>query len=597
MRLPFFFPGVRRPTTRLMKRTRYEHYPQSDKRPYRAPRMTIKNQEIPLNRAEASLCTLLDQCVTSPACRDIDSLTLRIAGGWVRDKLLGVQSNDLDIAISSLTGQDFATRFSAYLKAQQSSQQQQDRNHQNKVEKPFELGKIATIEARPDQSKHLETATTTFLGLDLDFVQLRSEEYGDQDSRIPSNVRFGTPLEDALRRDITINSLFYNVHTGLVEDHTGKGLADLEAGLIRTPLPAERTFKDDPLRLLRCIRFATRFGFQLDPDIVRAAQADPIKDAFDKKISRERVGTEVDKMLKGRDPFASLKMIEELGLYRLVFNPCANLPDAALDSSAAIRAAGWLDRLLLLHDPSDAQNDSDVLALSQSKNIRPLLLPRDPALRRRLFLACALIPYRPLKAHWGKKVIWAGEVVMMESLKLGNHDKNFIGHLFQALAVLNIAHLEPLVHTSSGGAAALRVQLGRLLRLTHVHDLKQAEGDASLNWRTSLLFAVVIELSRLQQPLPNQSPTEEQIKVVKLFDQLVEKILELDLPFVVTAEFEKRRLDGKEICRVLGIKPGKHLAPIIDAVIDHQIEFPDQTKDQGAQWLKDQFHSGAITTP
>jgi tRNA nucleotidyltransferase (CCA-adding enzyme) len=122
------------------------------------------------------------------------------------------------------------------------------------------LGKIATIEARPDQSKHLETATTTFLGLDLDFVQLRSEEYGDQDSRIPSSVvslffaylflffplcllarstdhwlscqrflstgtehqRFGTPLEDALRRDITINSLFYNVHTGAIEDHTGK---------------------------------------------------------------------------------------------------------------------------------------------------------------------------------------------------------------------------------------------------------------------------------------------------------------------------------------------------------------------------------------
>jgi hypothetical protein len=56
-------------------------------------------------------------------------------------------------------------------------------------------------------------------------------------------------------------------------------------------------------------------------------------------------------------------------------------------------------------------------------------------------------------------------------------------------------------------------------------------------------------------------------------------------------------IQGKEICRVLGIKPGKHLAPIIDAVIDHQIEFPDQTKDQGAQWLKDQFHSGAITTP
>jgi tRNA nucleotidyltransferase (CCA-adding enzyme) len=98
------------------------------------------------------------------------------------------------------------------------------------------------VARNPDQSKHLETAMVTVLGLDVDLVNLRSEVYAD-DSRIPSEVvrvvlylcelqpqranpdrlkGFGTPLEDALRRDITINSLFYNVHTHSVEDHTRK---------------------------------------------------------------------------------------------------------------------------------------------------------------------------------------------------------------------------------------------------------------------------------------------------------------------------------------------------------------------------------------
>lgn len=90
------------------------------------------------------------------------------------NQLLGVPSHDLDIAISSLTGTVFAEHFSRFVQSSASLSS-------------AELGKIATIEARPDQSKHLETATTTFLGLDLDFVQLRNEEYTD-DSRIPTTV-------------------------------------------------------------------------------------------------------------------------------------------------------------------------------------------------------------------------------------------------------------------------------------------------------------------------------------------------------------------------------------------------------------------------
>lgn len=81
---------------------------------------------------------------------------------------------------------------------------------------------------------------------DVDFTNLRSEVYAD--SRIPT-IQLGTPEEDAHRRDLTINSLFFNINSRAVEDYTGHGLDDLRHGLIRTPLAARETFLDDPLRV------------------------------------------------------------------------------------------------------------------------------------------------------------------------------------------------------------------------------------------------------------------------------------------------------------------------------------------------------------
>lgn len=73
----------------------------------------------------------------------------------------------------------------------------------------------------------------------------------------------GTPLEDALRRDFTINSLFYNINTKQVEDYTERGLSDIANRVIRTPLEPLITFTDDPLRVLRCFRFRARFNFDI----------------------------------------------------------------------------------------------------------------------------------------------------------------------------------------------------------------------------------------------------------------------------------------------------------------------------------------------
>jgi tRNA nucleotidyltransferase/poly(A) polymerase len=131
---------------------------------------------------------------------------IRVVGGWVRDKVLGMESDDIDIALDDMTGADFAECVLAHLNAQ-----------------GIETSKLAVIERNPEQSKHLETATMKVEGVSVDFVGLRAEEYA-AGSRIPE-VRLGTADEDALRRDLTINALFYRVDTGQVEDLTGRGLA------------------------------------------------------------------------------------------------------------------------------------------------------------------------------------------------------------------------------------------------------------------------------------------------------------------------------------------------------------------------------------
>jgi len=167
--------------------------------------------------------------------------TLRCAGGWVRDKLMGRESLDIDIALDNMMGKEFAERVNAYLE----SQGQEKHN-------------VAVIMSNPDQSKHLETARMKIRGLWIDLVNLRSEEYA-HNSRIPT-MTFGTPEQDAFRRDFTINSLFYNINTKEVEDYTGKGIEDMRLGVIRTPLAAMETFLDDPLRVLRAIRWVLSLG-------------------------------------------------------------------------------------------------------------------------------------------------------------------------------------------------------------------------------------------------------------------------------------------------------------------------------------------------
>merc|ERR1719362_529833 len=128
---------------------------------------------------------------------------------------------------------------------------------------------------------------------------MREEEYdANVDHRIPTSVKLATPSTDAHRRDFTVNSLFYNIMTCQVEDLTGKGLEDLRAGRLRPPIDPVVTLLDDPLRLLRGVRFSCIYGFTPDPSFIRAAQDPRVHAALRRKVSRDRVALELVKICR-----------------------------------------------------------------------------------------------------------------------------------------------------------------------------------------------------------------------------------------------------------------------------------------------------------
>ena len=238
-----------------------------------------------ISKEEASLFDIL----TNAALLSSKTVIVRVAGGWLRDKLLGQSSLDIDVCLDTCTGEEFALLVKTYLDQVEGK----DGEHHH-------CSRVSVIKANPDKSKHLETATMTIDSIECDFVNLRAEVYDDDESRIPSSVIFGSPEEDAYRRDFTVNSLFYNLQSKQIEDWTGKGIDDMTNKIMRTPLDPNVTFRDDPLRLLRAVRFAVRCEFDLADDLRKAAASQEVRSALMKKVSRERVGKELEGMLSGK---------------------------------------------------------------------------------------------------------------------------------------------------------------------------------------------------------------------------------------------------------------------------------------------------------
>lgn len=542
---------------------------------------TIQNM-ITLNNKEQKIRDLLIEfCNVYNKDQELaKALELRISGGWVRDKLLGLESHDLDIAINTLLGEEFVTELERYVL-------------QNRPELKMET--FHTIKKNPEKSKHLETCTTKLFDMDIDFVNLRSEEYSSE-SRVPV-VRFGTAEEDALRRDATLNALFYNMNKDEIEDYTKTGIEDLKNGILRTPLAPLQTFLDDPLRVLRMIRFASRFNFIVDPTVLEAMSNKEIKETLIYKISRERVGVEIEKMLISRHPEYGLKLINYGGLSECIFSPGGEMisliekvnDKSVLDSIDLItqHMPGHLNLVANLYHPVFETGLNDYPRL---KRIFQSTLD-DPLSIKLFWYSSVLQPYDGLQVKTNPKKANAytplNLLIVRDGLKLGKHHFEPVGKITQGYEDMGPV----LSKYFSDPSSVKRSELGNYMR----YFASYSAINLLVNCFSDIVEKVQDTLGETEFPIsfpdpnkvsdiPNDSPIFGPInKILHDYDQLLKTLDELQL---IDAHNIKHIVDGKTLMKVLGRKPGPWMAKTLELVMAWQLDNPNGTQEECLEYIK-----------
>jgi putative nucleotidyltransferase with HDIG domain len=216
-----------------------------------------------------------------------------VVGGYVRDRLLARPSQDIDIVCVG-SGIALAQNVAAMLRP---------------VPQVVTFGRFGTAMLR-----HLD--------MEIEFVGARKESYRF-DSRKPA-VEEGSLEDDQNRRDFTINALAVSLNEedfGTIIDPFD-GLGDLETKIIRTPLEPGKTFSDDPLRMMRAIRFSTQLGFSIEPETLDALSRYRNRLHI---VSQERIIGELNKIMESDQPSVGLKLLFSTGLLHLFFQELADM--------------------------------------------------------------------------------------------------------------------------------------------------------------------------------------------------------------------------------------------------------------------------------
>lgn len=212
-------------------------------------------------------------------------------GGFVRDCFLGRPCKDIDVVVEG-SGIEIAEKVAA------------------------KVGSKLSV------FKNFGTAMFKYNGMEIEFVGARKESYR-RESRKPI-VEDGTLEDDQKRRDFTINALAFSLQPEnfgeLVDPFNG--MEDMKAGLIRTPLDPDTTYSDDPLRMIRAIRFATQLSFKIVDESLESIRRN--RDRL-KILSRERISDELHKIMLSPKPSIGFRLLDQTGLLELIMPQLSNL--------------------------------------------------------------------------------------------------------------------------------------------------------------------------------------------------------------------------------------------------------------------------------
>ena len=474
------------------------------------------NKEFSLTEKEKECFSIIMNILKK---NNLISTICRVAGGWVRDKLLGKESDDIDIALNDMKGSTLANLINEELYPGKN--------------------KVGIIQQNVEKGKNLETATIKVCQTWIDLVNLRCEDKN----------KIGTPLTDAERRDLSINSLFYNINEEKVEDFTNKGIHDLENGIIETPIDAEITFRDDPLRILRMLRFAIKYKFRIGFNInnyIEKNKEEIVKNFYD-NISKERIEKELYKVFNMNNSSFAIAYLYSFNILDIIlltknYDQENNYDNIFLKiANLYILGEYLLEKTKIFEIEMNPENFNkiDYSLLLLTLYFRNIKNNNDNSLMNQQILK---FTYKTSTDYLKSNYLMCAYFDELYNLiNQENYNRLFIGKVLRKITYKNIL---PCLYASIVYEYIEKTQLNNLM-----NDIDN-----------NLLQNIIEKNKRFLSYIIN----EDMMHIDKM----------------------KPLFNGKEILEKLNIKAGKELGFLIEYLIDEQIKEPKLNKDDAIVLLK-----------